>query len=117
MREYLSRFNQAKRVCEKLSGYISNIYKPPIKINIQISTPWNSDEVPKARDKKYKNLAKEIANKISENIETLTSKNEYLKRLKLSGNTLIKINFMYNHNQHSNVQMYHQNNMIKYYVR
>lgn len=78
LREYLSRFNQAKRICEKLSKFISDIYEPPIKINIQISTPWNSDEVPKSPTKKYKKLAKEIANKISENIEVLTSKNEYL---------------------------------------
>lgn len=80
LREYLSRFNQAKRICEKISEFISDIYKPPIKINVQISTPWESDEVPKpkAPTKKYKKLAKEIASKISENIEVLTSKNEYL---------------------------------------
>ncbi|MDG1309422.1 MAG: hypothetical protein P8P13_02880 [Flavobacteriaceae bacterium] len=78
LREYLSRFNQAKRICEKISGYITETYKPPIKINIQISTPWDSDEVPRAPAKKYKKLAKEIANKISENIEILKSKNEYL---------------------------------------
>ncbi|MCD8440980.1 hypothetical protein [Tenacibaculum finnmarkense] len=80
LREYLSRFNQAKRICEKLSGFISDIYKPPIKINIQISTPWESDEVPRPKSptKKYKKLAKEIATKISENIEILNSKNEYL---------------------------------------
>ena len=78
LREYLSRFNQAKRICEKISEYITDIYKPPIKINIQISTPWDSDEVPRVPAKKYKNLAKEIASKISDNIETLNSKNEYL---------------------------------------
>jgi len=78
LREYLSRFNQAKRVCEKLSGFISEIYKPPIKINIQIGTPWDSDEIPKAPIKKYKKLAKVIADKISENIEKLNLKNEYL---------------------------------------
>jgi hypothetical protein len=78
LREYLSRFNQAKRICEKLAGFISEHYKPSIKVNIQICTPWNSDEVPKAPIKKYKKLAKEIANKISLNIDHLTSKNEYL---------------------------------------
>lgn len=78
LREYLSRFNQAKRICEKISGYISDIYKPPIQINIQISTPWDSDDVPKAPAKKYKKLGKVIADKISENIETLKTKNEYL---------------------------------------
>lgn len=78
LREYLSRFNQAKRICEKLAGFISEHYKPSIKVNIQICTPWNGDEVPKAPIKKYKKLAKEIANKISLNIDHLTSKNEYL---------------------------------------
>lgn len=78
LRDYLSRFNQAKRICEKLSGFITDIYKPPIKINIQIGTPWDSDEVPKAPIKKYKKLAKVIAEKISENIGKLTTKNEYL---------------------------------------
>lgn len=78
LREYLSRFNQAKGICEKLSGFISDTYKPPIKVNIQICTPWESDEVPKAPIKKYKRLAKVIAKSISENIDKLTSKNEYL---------------------------------------
>jgi len=80
LREYLTRFNQAKGICEKLSDFISNSYKPPIKINIQICTPWESDEVPKPKKptKKYKKLAKVIAESISENIEKLTSENKYL---------------------------------------
>ncbi len=78
LREYLSRFNQAKRICEKLSQFISDIYTPPIKVNVQICTPWDSDEVPKAPIKKYRKLASEIADKISANIGELTSKNEYL---------------------------------------
>lgn len=78
MREYLSRFNQAKGICEKLSGFIHDIYKPPIKVNIQICTPWDSDEVPNAPIKKYKKLAKVIAESISENLDGLISKKEYL---------------------------------------
>jgi len=78
LREYLSRFNQAKRICEKISGFISDYYKPPIKINTQISTPWDSDDVPKSSIKNYKKLSKVIAKSISENIETLTSENKYL---------------------------------------
>lgn len=78
LREYLTRFNQAKGICEKLSKFISDIYKPPIKVNVQICTPWNSDEVPKSSMKKYRTLAKEIAKNISDNISTLTSNNEYL---------------------------------------
>ncbi|GAA3609656.1 hypothetical protein Q4Q39_17005 [Flavivirga amylovorans] len=80
LREYLWRFDQAKRICEKLSKLISDIYKPPIKVNIQICTPWNSDEIPKTKKpkKKYGKLSKVIADKISENIGELTSKNEYL---------------------------------------
>jgi hypothetical protein len=78
LREYLSRFNQAKRICEKTSKFISDYYKPPIKINIQISTPWDSDNVPKSPIKNYKKLSKIIADSISENIEKLTSENKYL---------------------------------------
>jgi hypothetical protein len=78
LREYLSRFNKAKRICEKISGFISDCYKPPIKINTQISTPWDSDEAPKSPIKKYKKLAKIIADSISDNIEKLSSENKYL---------------------------------------
>lgn len=78
LREYLSRFNQAKRICEKISNFISGNYNPPIKINVQISTPWESDDVPKAPIKKYKKLSRIIANSILENIESLTSQNNYL---------------------------------------
>lgn len=78
IRDYLSRLNQAKNICEKLSDFISDIYKPPIKINIQICTPWNSDEIPKGREKLYKRLSKEISRSIEKNIGQLTSKNEFL---------------------------------------
>ncbi len=78
IRDYLSRFNQAKNICEKLSAFISDIYKPPIKINIQICSPWDSDEIPKGREKLYKRMSKEIANSIEKNIGQLTSKNEFL---------------------------------------
>jgi len=78
LREYLIRFNQAKNICEKISGFISDIYTPPIKINIQISTPWDCDKVPKAPIKKYKKLSKLIAKSISENVDKLTTKSEYL---------------------------------------
>jgi hypothetical protein len=78
LREYLIRFNQAKRICEKLSGFISDNYTPQIKINIQICTPWHSDNVPKAPIKKYKKLSKVIADTILENIDRLTSESKYL---------------------------------------
>ncbi|WP_439185792.1 hypothetical protein [Carboxylicivirga taeanensis] len=76
--DYLSKVNQARQTCEKLSDLISKIYKPPIKVNIQICTPWSSDEIPQGRKNVYKKLAKVIAKSISENIEKLTAKNEYL---------------------------------------
>ncbi|WP_340074564.1 hypothetical protein [Leptobacterium sp. I13] len=75
IRDYLSRYNQAKRICEKLSGLISNHYKPPIKINIEICTPWDSDEIPMGSSKLYKRLSKIIADNISENIENLKTRN------------------------------------------
>ena len=78
IRDYLARFNQAKNICEKLSKFISDVYKPPIKINIQICTPWDSDEIPKGREKLYKRLAKSIAENIEKNIGQLKSKNEFL---------------------------------------
>ncbi len=78
IRDYLSRFNQAKNICEKLSGFISDIYKPPIKINIQICTPWDSDEIPRGREKLYKRMSKEIAISIEQNIKQLTSKKGFL---------------------------------------
>lgn len=95
LREYLSRFNQAKRICEKLSKFISDIYKPPIKVNIQICTPWDSDEAPKSSMKKYKILSKEIAKKIHENIDKLSSKSEYLN-FNLSNTDLKDIAESYN---------------------
>jgi hypothetical protein len=78
LREFLSRFNQAKGICEKLSGFISDIYKPPITINVSICTPWDSDEVPKGRIKIYQKLAEIIAKSISENIDLLIMKGSYL---------------------------------------
>ncbi|WP_424002856.1 hypothetical protein [Maribacter sp. IgM3_T14_3] len=78
IRDYISRYNQAKNICEKISNFISQVYKPPIKINIQICTPWDSDEIPKGREKLYKRMSKEIANSIEKNIEQLTTKNEFL---------------------------------------
>lgn len=76
--EYLSKFNQAKRICEKISKFVSNNYQPPIKINVQICTPWESDKIPKAREKKYKKLSTKIATKIKENIDLLKTENKYL---------------------------------------
>lgn len=76
--EYLSKFNQTKRICEKISVYINDIYKPPIKINIQIYPPWENENIEKAPQKVYKRLSKIIAKTIEENIQILQSKNEYL---------------------------------------
>lgn len=78
LNDYLLKFNQAKRICEKLSKLISNEFLPPIKINVQISTPWNNNELKKTNPKIFKKLSKEIANCIKQNISTLSTKNEYL---------------------------------------
>ncbi|MAO17368.1 hypothetical protein J0656_03355 [Muricauda ruestringensis] len=78
IRDYLARFNQAKNICEKLSDFITEIYNPPIIVNIQICTPWDSDAIPQGKIKTYKKLAKVIAESIQKNIKHLKTKNEYL---------------------------------------
>lgn len=78
LNDYLQKFNQTKRLCEKISNLIVDIYKPPIKVNIQIYPPWEVEEPPKSTGGIHKKAAKIIAKSISENIETLLSKNEYL---------------------------------------
>lgn len=77
VRHYIKRFNEAKKTCEELSDYISKIFKPPIKINIQISTPWESDKIPKGNKKLYKKLAKKIAHSIEGNIDKLKNENAF----------------------------------------
>lgn len=78
LNDFLTKFNQTKRICEKISNYIIEIYKPPMGINIQIYPPWENSKFQKAPQKVYKRLAKVIAKIITENIEKLKIKNEYL---------------------------------------
>ena len=78
LNDYLQKFNQTKRLCEKISNLIIEIYKPPIKVNIQIYPPWDEEEPPKSNARVHKKVAKIIADSILENIEILSSKNEYL---------------------------------------
>lgn len=78
LRNYLSRSNQARGICQKLSNYVSNNFTPPIKINVQLCTPWESDDIPRGREKLYKRLSKVIADNISENIEILIANNKSL---------------------------------------
>ncbi|MDT0691083.1 hypothetical protein RM549_14915 [Salegentibacter sp. F188] len=78
LNNYLTKFNQTKRLCEKISNFIRDVYTPPIKINIQIYPPWEIEEPPKAPIKVYRRLSKTIAKSISENIENLSAKNEIL---------------------------------------
>lgn len=76
--DYLLKFNQSKRICEKLSDFISAEYLPPIKINIQISASWDNNQIKRKPIKVFKKLAKEIANSIKNNITILSAKREYL---------------------------------------
>lgn len=78
LNDYLLKFNQSKRICEKLSNFISNEFLPPIKVNVQISTPWDNNQIQRKPIKIFKKLAKEIANSIKNNITILSTKNEYL---------------------------------------
>jgi hypothetical protein len=78
LNDYLTNFNQTKKLCEDISGYITNKYKPPTKINIQIYPPWKSEKPPKFSNKMRKKLAKELARALEKNIETLMEKKEYL---------------------------------------
>lgn len=78
LNDYLQKFNQTKRLCEKISKLIVEVYKPPIKVNIQIYPPWDEEEPPKSNGRMHKKIAKIIADSILKNIETLSSKNEYI---------------------------------------
>jgi len=74
---YLKKFNQTRKLCEKISNLIVEIYKPPIKINVQIYPPWEAEEPLKTTGKVHKKAATIIANNISENIGTLMSENKF----------------------------------------
>jgi len=78
LNEYLKKFNQTKKLCEKISNLIVDIYKPPIKINVQIYPPWETEEPLKSSGKIHKQAARIIANSISQNIEKLKSENKFL---------------------------------------
>jgi len=60
LNDYLFKFNQAKRICRKLSKFISDEFLPPIKINIQISTPWDNNQLQKKPIKVLKNFQKKL---------------------------------------------------------
>lgn len=79
LNNYLSRFNQSRKLCERMSKNISNIVKPEIKINIQVFSPSKrKDIVPQSSKKTFSKLANLIASKISENTDFLKSNNKYL---------------------------------------
>lgn len=78
LNDYLKKFNQTKKLCEKISNLIVDIYKPPIKINVQIYPPWQTENPIKSSGKVHKQAAKIIANSISQNIEELKSVNKFL---------------------------------------
>lgn len=78
LNEYLRKFNQTKKLCEKISNLIVDVYKPPIKINVQIYPPWEAEEPLKTSGKIHKQAAKIIADSISQNIEKLKLENKFL---------------------------------------
>ncbi|PKD17672.1 hypothetical protein APR41_05540 [Salegentibacter salinarum] len=78
LNNHLTNFNQTKRLCEDISRFITNEYKPPIKINIQIYPPWETERPPKFSTKMRKKVAKEIAATMEKNIQILKEKKEYL---------------------------------------
>ncbi len=78
LNDYLKKFNQTKKLCIKISKLIAEIYKPSIKINIQIYPPWGIEEPTRSSGAVHKRAAKLIANTISENIGTLCSERKYL---------------------------------------
>jgi hypothetical protein len=77
LNDYLKKFNQTRKLCEKISKLIVEIYKPSIKINVQIYPPWELEEPVKTTGKVHKKAAEIIANKISENIGTLMSEKRF----------------------------------------
>ena len=78
LNEYLRKFNKTKKLCEKISNLIVDIYKPTIKINVQIYPPWEAEVPLKTSGKIHKQAAKVIADGISQNIEKLKSENKFL---------------------------------------
>ena len=78
LNDYLTKFNETKNLCNKLSKLITEIYKPPLKINIQIYPPWEAEEPIRSKHKIHKRIAKVIALSLSENIDKLSTNNEFL---------------------------------------
>ncbi len=78
LNDYLRKYNQTKKLCEKISSLIVRNYKPEIKINVQIYPPWETEEPIKSSGKTHKLASKIIADSISNNIETLKKENKFL---------------------------------------
>ncbi len=79
LNNYLSRFNQAKKLCLSISEDIARIYNPSIKINVQIfGADKRKDIIPVANSKTFKKLAKIIAEKIEENIKKIINNEDDL---------------------------------------
>jgi hypothetical protein len=78
LNEYLTKFNQTKKLCEKISQFVVDIYKPPIKVNIQIYPPWENEEPSRTTGKVHKQAANIIADSIFQNIEKLMSEYKFI---------------------------------------